>query len=227
MVISQQLLGVVVSSVLMALCLTSASAESHAVPAPNADLRDMDALRVERDRARDRVWMLKGDGVYLYDGETRWLIRRFDLPEWRYAADEYACPPDLVIDAAGSAIVSSNVVPVLWRVDPKSAQAVLVELRLDSDTDKDVGFTALSYANQRTLIGASSLHGSLWVIDLASQRAKKVSLAAPVLGVCALGLKVPLSRHPVLCARSPTAAYEIEIDLGRAQAAVTGNSCLR
>jgi hypothetical protein len=225
--LAQQLLAVAISSMVIGLCFTSACAETHANPAPNAGLGDMDALRIERDRARDRVWMLKRDGVYLYDGATRWLIRRFELPEWRYAPDEYACPPDLVIDAAGSAIVSSNVVPMLWRIAPRSAEAVLVELRLDKDTDKDVGFTALLYANQRTLIGASSPHGSLWVIDLASQRAKKVNLAAPIRGVCALGLKVPLSRHPVVCAPSPTAAYEIEIDLGRAQAAVTGSSCLR
>src|SRR6185503_99416 len=98
-------------------------------------------LRTVHDAARNRTWVLEGDGLYLQEGA---LKKRFVLPGWTYVKEAYACAPALAIDAQGAAVISSNVVSRLWRVDPASGVTVH-EPVLDADSDKDVGFTGLTY----------------------------------------------------------------------------------
>ena len=77
-------------------------------------------LRAVHDAARNRIWLLEADGVYLQEGARK---TRFELPGWVYLSDAYACSPDLVLDAQGAAVVTSNVVPILWRIDPMLRRA--------------------------------------------------------------------------------------------------------
>src|SRR5689334_11548879 len=77
-----------------------------------------DVLRTRSDPARGRIWVLGVEDLRVYDAATRKLVRRIALPGWSVA--RYECQPDLVLDASGSATVSSNVVPFLWRVDARS-----------------------------------------------------------------------------------------------------------
>jgi hypothetical protein len=127
-------------------------------------------LRTIHDATRNRTWVLESDGLYLQEGA---LKKRFVLPGWTYVKEAYAGAPALAIDAHGAAVISSNVVSRLWRVDPASG-VTTHEPVLDADLDKDVGFTGLTF-DQGVFYAVSSVHGSLWRIDPLLRRAQKIS----------------------------------------------------
>jgi len=133
-------------------------------------------LRTVPDAARQRVWLLEADAVYLVEGGAK---KRFELPGWLHVSEGYVCSPDLAIDAQGAAIVTSNVMPVVWRIEPAKAQVTRHELALSADADKDVGFTGLVYArHQRAFYAVSATYGSVWRIDPQLQRAQKIRQSA-------------------------------------------------
>lgn len=156
------------------------------------------ALRVVEDAARHRTWMLGADAVYLHEGGRK---LRFELPGWVYVRDDYACAPDISLDAQGAAVVTSNVVPVVWRVEPTNGQVTRHELVLDADTDKDVGFTGLVYApDQGAFFAVSGIYGSLWRIDPLLRRAQKVPVSTPLVDGCGLAVdRTKTRRSVVLC----------------------------
>src|SRR5256885_13970178 len=84
----------------------------------------------------ERAWELGRDGVYLVDSAGPAKLAR--LEGWQWAAAAYACPPDLAVGPQGEAVITSNVLPVLWRVDPQTLAVTVHSLALDADTDKDV-----------------------------------------------------------------------------------------
>jgi len=143
-----------VSLVAAALSISVAACESPPSPPPHA-------------------WQLGRDGVYALD---RAAPRGFvPLEGWAWAAEAYACPPDLAVGPAGEAIVTSNVMPVLWRVDAKTLAVSVHPLALDADTDKDVGFTAVAYSpEERAYFAVSAPHRSLWRIDPDLTQARKL-----------------------------------------------------
>lgn len=62
--------------------------------------------------------MLDADAVYLQQArKARVAIK---LPEWQWAHEPYACPPAIAIGPRGEALVTSNVLPVLWKIDPQT-----------------------------------------------------------------------------------------------------------
>ena len=143
------------------------------------------ALRVQLDPLRNRSWVLNDDSVSVYDATRRRLIQRIELSGWFYVSEVFACPPDLVITPTGAALVTSNIVPTIWEIDPESLVAREHRLALDVDNDKDVGFIGLAYARGgRELFGVSSLLGSLWKIDLITDRAQRVQLPGPNPDTC-------------------------------------------
>jgi hypothetical protein len=181
----------------ISLFLSTAGALAQA-PQPSA------ALRTVYDPARNQFWVLQRDGVYLHDASTRALKQRFELPDWIYVRRSYSCAPDLAIDARGAAVVSSNVVPVLWRVDPVKSTVTRHELVLDTDADKDIGFTGLVYApDQGVFFAASAAHGTLWRIDPLLRRAQRVPLSAPVTNACAMALEQTKTRRTVVLVLCP------------------------
>jgi hypothetical protein len=147
----------------------------------------LDALRVQIDAARNRLWVLRRDGVYIYDLGSRRLVGRIGM----FVGEPADCAPGLALDSSGAAIVSSNTRAELWRVDPARLEARRQRLALDSDRHKVVGFTSLTFANG-ALFGVDARHGSLWKIDLAAGKAEKLALPSPVQGACAPG-EAPLS----------------------------------
>jgi hypothetical protein len=164
------------------------------------------ALRVREDSARNHVWVLQREAVYLYDAKSRALRGRYELPDWIYVGDRYGCAPDLAVDAAGTAVVSSNIAPVLWRIDAAKHAVTRHELVLDADRDKEVGFSGLAYApDQGVFFAVSSLHGSLWRIDPLLRRAQKIPLSTQITDACGLGLEQRKTRRTVvLCANGWT-----------------------
>jgi len=122
--------------------------------------------------AADRVWQLTRNGVVVHDvGRTT----RVPLADWVFAGPRYGCEPALAVGPKGEAVVSSDVVPVLWRIDPVSLAVTRHELALDADNDKDVGFTDLAWvAKEDGYLASSTVDGSLWKIDRELKTARRV-----------------------------------------------------
>ena len=130
---------------------------------------------VRADPARNRLWVLDPSGLTLRDSLNGRQLRHVSLPELFLAAGDRVCRPDIAFDAAGTVFVSSDVLPVIWRVDPQRFEVTRIEIALETDADKDVGFTGLSFAGDGIVIAAGTTFASIWRIDLNAARASKVA----------------------------------------------------
>ncbi len=138
--------------------------------------------------AAEQTWVLNADGVHLQ--QPRKARVAIKLPKWQWASEPYACPPALAIGPRGEALVTSNVLPVLWKIDPQTLAVTVHHLQLDADTDKDVGFSGLVYSERDgAYFAVSELHGTLWRIDPLLRRAQKLTLSEPVRGACAVSMQ--------------------------------------
>lgn len=144
----------------------------------------LQVLRIREDPERNRLWLLDHDAVSLYHSRSGKLLQRIVLPGWTFVGKQFACPPDLALDPSGAVFVTSNVLPVLWRIDPVQFEVTVLDIALDADQDKDMGFTGLAFAADGIFIAANAIHGTLWQIDLRASRARKVASYAPVRGSC-------------------------------------------
>lgn len=141
--------------------------------------------RTRVDAARSRFWTLTPEGVVLFEG-TRQERIALTLPGWIRAAEPYGCLPDLALGPRGEVMVTSNVVPTLWRIDPGSLAVSVHALSLDADGGRDVGFTDLAFSPKHGAYFASSeAHGSRWRIDPTVGTARKLPHAAPAGPGCA------------------------------------------
>ena len=150
--------------------------------------------------AAEQTWVLNVDGVFAQQaGKARVAVK---LPEWQWAHEPYACPPAIAIGPRGEALVTSNVLPVLWKIDPQTLAVTVHRLQLDADSDKDVGFSGLVYsARDGAYFAVSELHGTLWRIDPLLRRAQKIALSEPVRGACSMSMQRQerMSRFSRLC----------------------------
>ena len=177
-------IGIFLLPVLVAL----GGCDSRAAPVQeNRQAGQRSDLRVDRHRVdlvRSRVWVLAESGVVLYRNDRRERVA-IQLPEWLRVGTQYTCPPDLALGPRGEAIVTSNVVPMLWRIDPDTLNVSVHRLELDADTDKDLGFSGLNYSSRHgKYFAVSSTLGSVWSIDPLLARAQKVHASAPIAGAC-------------------------------------------
>ena len=164
----------------------ASSPSRHAAPVSQLNPSDMDRRR--HDPARNRVWILSSEGMFLQDRNTGKLVD-VPLPSWQWVDALYGCPPDLAIGPNGEVVVSSNIVPVLWRIDPETLTVTLHELVLDADKEKDVGFTGLVYSAERGVYFAiSEAHGSLWQIDPLLRQGRKIQRLQPAREACSVEL---------------------------------------
>ena len=139
---------------------------------------------VRADPAHNRLWVLDLEVISVYDNTNGRRLRRIVLPEWMVLPKKYSCLPDLALDSSGTAFVSSNVLPVLWRIEPQRYEVTRIELALDTDTDKDVGFTGLSFAGDGTLLAAGAMAAALWQIDTSAASARKIASYPSVASGC-------------------------------------------
>lgn len=150
--------------------------------APRLDPFDFDRKR--SDRARDRIWILDSDGLFLQERNTAKLME-VPLPSWQWVDTPYSCPPDLAVGPDGEAVVSSNIVPTLWRIDPETLAVTTHEVVLDADTDKDIGFSRLVYSVELgAYLAVNEAHGSLWQVDRSLGRGWKIARFTPVRDAC-------------------------------------------
>lgn len=182
-------------------------------------------LRTVADPARNRVWTLGNDAVYLQEGGKQ---QRFELPGWMHISEEYACRPDVAVDAQGAVVVTSNAVPIMWRVDPANGQVTRHELVLDADAGKDVGFTGLTYAaDQGVFFAVSATHGSLWRIDPLLRRAQKIPTSDVLRNGCGLAVERTKTRRTVvLCVPGLPAPRRVHLTPDQRSAYVRYEPCL-
>jgi hypothetical protein len=188
-------------------CDIGAAPRQAAKAAHDGQRLQLPRLRYQVDPERNRIWLLTQEGVFVHDLARPERVA-VSLPDWISVATSYGCLPDLALGPRGEAVITSNVVPTLWRIDPDTLAASVRPLELDADTDKDVGFSGLAYSPEHdAFLAASYAHGSLWRIDPLFKRAQKIRLSAPIREAC--GLVVPqhssheaLSRRADLCVRT-------------------------
>lgn len=163
-------------------------------------------LRARMDSARGRIWTLRAEGVDLYDANSDAKLRSIALPEWFWVGELYSCPPDLAIGPRGDVIVSSNVTPILWRIDAATFQVTRHELEVDEDKGKDIGFSGMTYsAQQGAFLAMNGLDGSLWRIDRYLRRAQHIPLSTEIRGACSLSVRSGVaakSRSGALCVQT-------------------------
>ena len=181
------------------------------------------ALRVKADLARGRRWELGWGTAYAYDTASEELIRRVRLPGASLSGARETCLPDMLLSRSGALIVSSNAQPALWRISPARFEVERFDIEVDSDKDKDFGFTGLAWgADEKVLYAVSAVMGTLWRIDLASAKASKVELSATIRGACGIALAPGAGHQPVtlvVTIRSTKASQRISLspDLARGE----------
>lgn len=161
---------VLIASILAAASLIPLSGcDSNAQPSASP------MLRYQVDSERQRSWWLTRDGVALHSASA--TPKAVSLPGWLWAGEPH-CPPDLALGPKGEAVVTSNAISTVWRIDPVTLAVTLHELRLDADHDKDVGFAAIVYApEQKAFLAYSEVQRSVWKIDAELKTASKVGRA--------------------------------------------------
>jgi hypothetical protein len=217
------------SITLGALLVTAAAAAGEAARelAPGYE-EGMPVLRLQKDAARGRGWLLTASGVFLFDLKTRRTMAHVSLPGWVWVGEEFSCPPDLAIGPDGEALISSNVEPTLLRVDPVTFAVSRHTPLLDADTDKDVGFTGLTFSSAQGTFYAVSHFGALWRIDRSLRRAQKVDLPSPMPRACGVAIRATKSgfnRFFGLCVRGQQGGWTVNLAPDRRSGYVVGQPC--
>jgi hypothetical protein len=184
------------------------------------------ALSLLSMNAAAQNWAINTDGLYVQQpGKPRVAVQ---LPDWQWAHEPYACPPAIAVGPRGEAVVTSNVLPVLWKIDPATLAVTVHRLELDADTDKDVGFSGLVYSERNgAYFAVSEAHGTLWRIDPLLRRAQKVNLAGNVRGACAVSIQRQerASVFSRLCLRGRDESRLLHIAADQRSAYVQAASC--
>ena len=186
------------------------------------------ALRVKVDAARNRLWVLGLEYVYVYDITGKQLIRRVVLPNRSVAG--FVCAPDMALDRSGSAFVSTNVESRLWKIDAEDFGIQAQEITLHAGADRDIGFGALAFAADGALFALTAHEGSLWRIDVATLSANEVELSQRILDTCTLmapaqRIQSGPPRTMVLCAAAEKNSQQIVISPDFTRGQVSAEKC--
>jgi hypothetical protein len=202
----------------------SAEVLAQAVP-PAWYKGELPILRFQEDTARERGWILTRMGVLVFDFKTRQTIGHVSLPDWHWAGEQFSCAPDLALGPKGEALISSNVVPTLWRIDPATLAVSKHELAIDADTDKDVGFTGLAYSAEQGVFFAVSDFGALWRIDPLFTRAQKIALSDPLPKACGVAIRTTMSPFLGLCVHGQQRGWSVNLAPDRRSGHVIAQPC--
>ena len=176
----------------------------------------------QADPAHSRVWRLSAEGVVVNDVPTS-ETTTVPLPGWTWADAPWSCMPGMALGPRGEAVVTSNVVPIVWRIDPDTLAVSEHPLTLDADGDKDLGFTGLIYSRDHdAYFAVSGPHGTLWKIDSALTHGKKVALSMAMHGACRVAItprmmsEASARRAVRLCASGDDRSWTVDVVLALA-----------
>jgi hypothetical protein len=156
------------------------SQNSSAGRADSAGLRqdsqgtsEPEVLRIREDVLRNRLWVLTLEEVRVYNTATtgKRLIRKIALPTWSVVGFRDVCMPDMALDRAGSAFISSNGQARLLRIDADRYDLKDYAISFHGREGLDIGFGALAFAADGTLFARTTPGGLLWEIDISKERA--------------------------------------------------------
>jgi hypothetical protein len=88
----------------------------------------------------------------------------------------HVCMPDMALDRAGSAFISSNGQARLLRIDTDRFELKDYAISFNASEGRDIGFGALAFAADGTLFGRTTPGGLLWEIDINKARAVSSNL---------------------------------------------------
>lgn len=140
--------------------------------------RETGALNSVTDAAHERAYMLVRDGVEVLEPSTGRKVAQVELPGWIWATERYSCPPAIALGPGGDVLVTSNVLPTIWRIDHRTLATTTHEPVLDQDKGRDIGFTRLRWSQKLgSFVGSTDL-GETWYVDRDLSRARKISNTA-------------------------------------------------
>jgi hypothetical protein len=154
------------------------------VAQPGRGVQDQSAiLRTVLDPGRDRIWTLSSNGyVQVHEARSKALLRQIHLSDW--LAVKTPCMPDLIVDERGSAWVSSNVLPWIWRIAADTFQLQVLQVTMPGREGLDFGFGTLAFSPDGTLRGLSPAANSIWRIEQRSGTATMVHAYETPLNEC-------------------------------------------
>jgi hypothetical protein len=132
-------------------------------------------IAVREDLARGMRWELGWGSVTAYDIASGQRLRVIALTGANLSGARESCMPDMLLGRSGALIVSSNVQPVLWRISPSHFEVERLDIAVDSDAEKDFGFTSLRWGENERAIYAGASTGAVWRIDLVSGTGRRVT----------------------------------------------------
>jgi len=150
---------------------------------------ERDALRIREDPLRNRLWVLTLEEVRIYDNakKGKTLIRKIALPNWSVVGFRNVCMPDMVLDRAGSAFISSNAQARLLRIDANRFDLKDYPISFHERGAWDIGFGALAFSTDGNLLARTTPGGLLWKIDITKATAIMVEgNKKPLVDECAI-----------------------------------------
>lgn len=142
----------------------------------NGGYDERESMQYRIDHTRGRTWRLGLAGVFVRERDSAREIL-VELPGWIVANEPDGCLPALALGPKGEAVVTSNAIATLWRIDPGTLAVTVHSLELSSDRDKDVGFSDLTFSPAYgAYFAVSSALGSVWKIDGSLSRAERMTL---------------------------------------------------
>ena len=93
------------------------------------------------------------------------------LAGWIAANVPHVGEPACVVEPQGTVLMSSNVMPDLWRIDAHTGAVERLSILLADNPGRDIGFTELRLVGTRGLRATSAIDGTRWWIDLRTQAA--------------------------------------------------------
>lgn len=152
---------------------------------------DPGVLKSLADGERKRVYLLVRDGVEVLDAASRRKVAFVSLGDWVWVGEKYSCPPEMVLAPEGDILVTSNVVPVVWRIDRRTLATTVHKLVLEKDQGRDIGFISLRWSRNTRNFVALSNSGAIWYIDASLSRGREMggAPAAPMARPCEGGLR--------------------------------------
>ena len=213
---------------------------------PATFTRTAEPYRIRADLQRNRYWVLGDDHVSVHDAVNRKLIRQIKLPG-RNVAD-FVAYPDMVLDRTGAALVSSNITPMLWHIDPDSFNVTRIDIKLQTRENWDTGFSGLAYTADGALFGVTSFASSLWLLNISEAKATPIEPANPASNSMAITIPIAIpiaipisiphalrvayqatpdatSIKPYLCIAGADRSIRIELSIDNRRARIVDTAC--